>query len=490
MKPLVRLAGPIIAFNVLNVSALAVDTALCGMLPNAETLLAGLGFATQLVYLAMVIGTGISVGAVAVIARAHGAGAQDTVNHYLRQALLLTVLLGLGVGVWGSAALPTALRLLGARGAELYAAQQYATPMLYGIVLGYMGTLFAAGMRGVGHSVWPLAVGVMAVLLNVFLDYTLILGKFGLPRWGIAGAAYGTLISRALTALWLGILLLRGSISGIKLRLRPLGWDPTAFRQLAALGMPAALDFMMLNVAYLSVVLMLGHISATAVAAHSVGMRLLVLAFIPALGISQATAALVGQHLGGRRLKELREVVRSSLLLVVLAMGLTSLLLATTRGTLLSGFGVPSFGPLRQLSELWFNVIACILPILGINIIFVGFMQGLGLTRVSLVINLVGTLLVQIPIGLLTTWIMGWGPLAAWLSLPLGFGVRATLGAWIFHTGGPLGHAPWVTSATRSRSHTRPCSRSKRGCHAMQISNPLSNSGGAESARPCSASNH
>ncbi len=71
---MVDLSLPVIGLNVLNVLSLAVDTAMCGRLPNAPDALAGLGFATQIVFLLLVAMMGLSMGTVAVVSRAHGAG--------------------------------------------------------------------------------------------------------------------------------------------------------------------------------------------------------------------------------------------------------------------------------------------------------------------------------------------------------------------------------------------------------------------------------
>jgi Na+-driven multidrug efflux pump len=77
LKPITRelwsLAAPIIGLNVLNVLSLAVDTALCGRLPNQDVVLAALGYSVQLLFLLQVAMFGLTIGSVAMVARAHGA---------------------------------------------------------------------------------------------------------------------------------------------------------------------------------------------------------------------------------------------------------------------------------------------------------------------------------------------------------------------------------------------------------------------------------
>ncbi len=103
-RRLLALALPIIGLNVLNVLALAVDTAMLGRLPGAEVALTGLGFAAQLIFLLMVAMMGLTVGTVAFVARAHGAGQRDRVVHILHQSSQLTAALGLAVAAAGNLA--------------------------------------------------------------------------------------------------------------------------------------------------------------------------------------------------------------------------------------------------------------------------------------------------------------------------------------------------------------------------------------------------
>src|SRR5690606_37459411 len=98
-RRLFALAWPIIGLNVLQVLALAVDTAMVGRTANAELALTGMGYAGQLIFLLMVAMIGLTVSTVAFIARAKGAGDLDRARHILQQSVQLTCLLGVVVAV-------------------------------------------------------------------------------------------------------------------------------------------------------------------------------------------------------------------------------------------------------------------------------------------------------------------------------------------------------------------------------------------------------
>jgi MATE family multidrug resistance protein len=197
-------------------------------------------------------------------------------------------------------------------------------------------------------------------------------------------------------------------------------------------GAPAALDFTVLNLGYLGVMGLLGAGGGVAVAAHSIGMRVLVLAFVPSRAIAQAAAALVGQHLGAECRPCAARVVRLALgqNMVLLALVVTMLWFGAE--PLVAALGVDSAGELASATTTWLRIIALSLPILAVNITFVGMMQGAGLTSTSLGINAFSTLLVQLPAGWLAGYGLGLGPPGVWLCIPIGFGLRATMGAWVY----------------------------------------------------------
>lgn len=426
---LVQLAWPVIGLNVLNVLALAVDTAMIGRTPNAEAALTGLGFATQLVFLLMVLMMGLTVGTVALSARAHGAGDGGRVRHVLTQSTQLTVLLGVIVAVVGNLLAPTLIGLLGGSDAALEAGLLYLRPMLVGSTFYYLTILYGASLRSVGNTRLAFLVALAANLVNFGLNYTFILGNFGAPALGIQGAAFGTVCSQAFSAVLLLTLIRRGAVPGISVRLRPAPVDAPLARTLVRIGAPAAADMVILNASFLSIVGMLGRIDPVAVAAHGIGLRVQALAFVPGMSISQATGAMVGNALGAGNLKEAKAVVRASLVLCTIIMSTLAVLIVGFEDSLILLFDVPLDRPLAGYIRTWMRVLGLCMPLAGIYISFVGMFQGAGATRISLRINLWATLAVQIPLSFLLGFPLGLSTLGVWAGFPLGFVVKAALGA-------------------------------------------------------------
>ncbi len=436
------LSLPVIGLNVLNVLALAVDTAMCGRLPNDEAVLTGLGFATQIVFLLMVAMLGLVVGATALIARAHGALEHDRVDHILLQSTQLTVLLGITIGVLGALLAEPMLSLLGAEGSALDEGVAYLRPLLAGTVFFYLSMFYAAILRGVGNTRLPFFVALGANLLNVGINYCLILGNLGFPSLGVVGAAIGTVSSQALSVVVIVGLLRRGAVDGLRLRTRPRPIDRALARELASVGAPAAFDLVVLNGAFLAIIGMIGRIDQVAVAAHGIGLRIQSLAFVPGLSVAQATGAMVGQALGANDPDRARAVTRSSILICVAIM--TSFAVPIVLGVepIVAIFDVELGTPLADLSIQWIQLLGYGMPLVGVHIAFVGLFRGSGATNTSLAINLVTTAL-QIPLSYVLGFTFGLGAWGVWAAFPLSYILKSALAFLAYRRGG------WAKLGTR-----------------------------------------
>jgi multidrug resistance protein, MATE family len=426
-RRLAILAGPIIGVNVLNVLALAVDTAMVGRTDMADTALTGLGFATQVIFLLMVAMLGLTVGTVAFVARAHGAGHDERVDHILAQSSQLTTMMGLTVAIVGNLAAPWILSILGASDAALDAGLLYLRPLLACSTFYYLNILYAAVLRGVGNTRLAFGVALVMNLLNVVFNYGLILGNYGLPAMGIAGAAWGTAIAQ-MCSVALYVVLLKRGVSGITLSLRPRPIDIPLAKDLIRVGSPAAMDMLVLNAGFLSIVGMLGRFDEVAVAAHGIGLRIQALAFVPGMSISQATGAMVGNALGAKNIEQARAIARASMAMCFTVMVTLCLVIVAVSVPTVQLFDVDPASPLGGYTITWIKLLAACMPPVGIYIALVGVFQGSGATRLSLRINILATL-AQIPISWVLGFPLGLGAWGIWAGFPVAFVIKAIMGS-------------------------------------------------------------
>lgn len=432
------MAWPLIGINVLGVLALLVDTLMCARLENAELALTALGYATQIVFLLMMGSIGLNVGVVALVARAHGAGDTSRANHVVAQGTWLAVGVGLLTATLGTSMAGPILSLLGASGAAQAEALRYLEPMLMGSVCTYLAFLYMSVLRGIGNTRLPLMVSLLVNLLNFVFNYGLILGNLGLPKLGVQGAAIGTLLAYGIGAV-VYMLMIQGrntgrtlNVQGIHVSMRLDRLDAPLVKEIARVGLPAALDMMVLNIGFMAVIGMLARIDEMAVAAHSIGLRIQGLAFVPGFAISMASAPLIGQALGAGDVPQARAVTKEALRQCLTVMTCLGLLFVCFDGFMVRSFEIPEDTALFEYSTMWIQVLGYCMPIFGVHIAFVGTFHGSGSTWLALSLNMVGTLCVQIPAAYLLGFTFGLGPLGVWLAFPVGFSVRAALESWAF----------------------------------------------------------
>lgn len=415
--------------------ALAVDTAMVGRVPDGDVALTGMGYATQLVFLLMVAMIGLTIGTVAFLARAHGAGHVERVQHILHQSSQLTILLGLFVALAGNLFAGPLIDLLGADAPSAEAGLAYLRPLLLGTAFNYLNILYAAALRGVGNTRLAFAVALFMNLLNVVLNYGLILGNYGLPALGLTGAAIGTVVSQALAAGLMFLLLRRGAVPGVTLSARPAAIDWGLARDLNRIGWPAAADMVVLNAAFIAIIGMIARIDQAAVAAHGVGIRIQALAFVPGMSISQATSAMVGNALGAGSVTAAKAVVRSSLVLCTLVMSGLALAIVGLAEPIVGLFGIERGSAVFDYSVQWLRILGYGMPVVGVYVAFIGMLRGAGETMVGLRINTWVTLALQIPASYVLGFSLGLSAWGVWAAFPATFIVKAGWAWRVYRSG-------------------------------------------------------
>ncbi|MCC6314856.1 MAG: MATE family efflux transporter [Thermomicrobiales bacterium] len=292
------LALPIIGENLLQTSVGAVDTFMVAHLGSAAV--AGVGAALEIVFFIIAILTAVDIGATVLVSQAIGAGDRAGANSLARQAVVWGVLLAIPVSIVGYFAAPTIMSLFATEPDVTANAVTYlritaatSTALLLSFICG-------AVLRGAGDSRTPLYAAVVANLVNVAVAYGFIFGKFGLPELGLAGSALGAAVGRAVGAALLLALMAFGH-KAISLNGRE-GWAPSLEigRRLFRLGIPAAIEQMLIAGGFTSMMAVVAMIGTSALAAQQIGFTALSIAFLPGFGFAIAATALVGQSIGAK----------------------------------------------------------------------------------------------------------------------------------------------------------------------------------------------
>lgn len=292
-----RLALPIMLSQVLVSLVGLVDIAMVGRLGAVDV--AAVGYATQLYFMSQSALFAVGFACVALMARAIGAG-----DHARARAAL-------------AASLGVALLTAGVVAAVVLAAPRAvlawlnADPEVAELTIPYMRLLFVSslllavsltlehGLRADRDTATPMRIALLVTAVKIGLNVLLIFGVLGAPRLGIVGAGVATVVSQVV-AVVLFVWVIRGcdEEGPVALRLRDFVAARGLLGDVIKVAMPGVGERVVLNMALLSYFAVLGAYGTVAIAAYTVGVRILAFSWIPGTGFGAAAATLVGQALG------------------------------------------------------------------------------------------------------------------------------------------------------------------------------------------------
>jgi putative MATE family efflux protein len=420
--------GPLIATNVLQALSGTLNNIYLGRLLGTEALAAAVAFLPLLMLLiALVIGLG--TGASILAGRAWGARDAAQLRRIAGTALLGSVLLGVAVAVLGFATIVPVLRGLRTPEAVLPQATAYARVMLLALPVMFPSIVAASLLRGTGDTVSPLRALLVTTAATMALTPALIQGWAGLPRLGVASAAWAFLLGQSASLGWLAWHLGRRDHVLAWRQVRPhLRWDAPVLWQVARLGVPTGLFFITGSVADLALLSIINAHGLQATAAWGAVNQVMNYVQFPAVSIAIATSVFAAQAIGAGRLEQLDEVTRVGLALNGALTGGLALAVAVLAPWAV-GLFVPD-APVVRLAADVLRITAVGSVVFGMASVFSGVMRASGTVRVPMLISLGCLAMLLVPLGWTFDRLLGlrW----IWLAYPVTYGVALVLQAAYF----------------------------------------------------------
>ena len=299
-RAIVRLSAPMIAAMLLQSSYNVVNAIwVAGLGADA---MAAVGFIMPVFMILMGLGSGIGAGVTSVIARRIGACDRAEANNAAVHALLLALGLALVITV-PLVLLAEPIALLFGAGATAPLAAEYARVIFGGTVLLFFVNIGYAVLRAEGDTKRTMYAMVASALLNIVLDPILIYWA-GL---GIAGAAWGALISMGMVALILAYWFFVKRDTYVSVRWAEFVPNRRLVGDVLRVGLPASLEFVLMSALAIIVNWMLVMTAGTdAVAVYTAGWRVVLFAIIPVAAIGMSVVSVAGAAFGARQFGKLR----------------------------------------------------------------------------------------------------------------------------------------------------------------------------------------
>lgn len=264
----------------------------------------------------------------------------------------------------------------------------------------------------------------IAITVNIFLNYCLIEGNFGFPALGVQGAAWGSLIARIFSMLWIFIIVLQWKKYKIYLQhISFKRWSSSLFKKMIRLGVPTSFQMFFEVSAFTVAAFIAGLASQTDLAAHQVAIQLASISFLLCTGLSVAATVRIGNQKGLNDFKMLREVGYSNIKMTGIFMAFCGLLFILFREQLPWGF-TQSENAASLASDLL--IIAALFQLGdGIQLVTLGALRGIQDVNIPMIITFFAYWIITIPISYICAIYFSMGAFGVWIGLGIGLTISA-----------------------------------------------------------------
>lgn len=431
LRSLVTLSLPIVLADILQTAYQLTDTFWVGRLGTVAVAAVSLSF--PIIFLMISLGGGLMIAGTILVAQYYGKGDKKAVDHITSQTFLLVVLLSLFLATLGFFASGFFVRLMGAESDVFADATSYMEISFIGMIFMFTYMVFQSLMRGVGDVKTPALIVLGTVLLNLILDPLFIFGYGVIPGFGVTGAAFATIGTQGIAAIVGIFLLVRGKYQ-IQLHLSDLRPDFPLIKKMLALGLPSSVEQSMRAFGMTIMTFLVASFGTLALAAYGIGTRILSFVIIPAIGLSMATSALVGQNIGAGKIKRAEEIIRMSTIVGFTLLTIVGIFLFLFAKNISATF-LPGETETILASATFIQIIAPFFGFIGIQMAINGAFRGSGNTMISMILSIVSLWVLQFPLAYILSHHTSLGEVGLWIAFPAANALTALIAVIWFARG-------------------------------------------------------
>ena len=310
-----KLAFPIMIQNLISTLVNSADTIMLGYV--SQTAMAASSLANQYTFVLFCFYYGLGIGTSVLCAQYFGKGDKQTVERIIGLAARVAILISLLFFVFSFFAPEAIMKIFTDSPQTIKEGAAYLKVLSFSFVFMGFSQVFVSALRSVGKIVFPSALYVVSLLVNVLMNAAFIFGLFGLPRLGVVGVALGTVSARAVEVVLCFVYSAAGK--DIKFRLKNLfRRSGVLFKDFLKISAPSVVNDLMWGMAATTCTAILGHIGDDMVAANAVAVMVVNMGAIVCRGFSNATTIIVSQTLGENRMEDTRVYAKRILWLTVI----------------------------------------------------------------------------------------------------------------------------------------------------------------------------
>lgn len=393
---------------------------------------AAVGITEALLTVLYAVAIGLGMGVTAMVSRRIGAGEPIAAARVTGQAIWVGGALAALIGAVGIAFGAELLRFMGAAEAVVAVGSGYTTVLLGGSATILYLFLLNAAFRGAGDAPVALRSLALANAINIVLDPCLIFGLGPFPELGVTGAAVATTIGRGTGVAYLAWYLFGGH-GRLRFRARHLRIEPSLVSRMLRISIGGIGQFLIATSSWILIMRIVAVYGSAPLAAYTIALRLIEFALLPAWGLGNAAATLVGQNLGAGQPERAERSVWVAARCNATFMLVLGVLLIALAPQIVMLFGddpaVLGYG------TTCLRILGAGYPMYAIGMIIVQALNGAGDTRTPSVLNFICFWMVQIPLAWWLAETAGFGPAGVFWSIVISESLLSAFGVAVFRRG-------------------------------------------------------
>jgi putative MATE family efflux protein len=410
--------GPMMLANILQSLSGTINTIFLGKMIGVGALAAASSFFPVMLFLISFV-MGLGSGASVLIGQAYGAKQHERVQAVAGTTLSVGIIGGIVVAVFGGSFAPALLRALATPPDILADATAYARIMLIAMPGFFLFMLMTAIMRGVSDMVTPLKTLMVSTLVGLIVTPALIRGWFGLPRMGVASAAYAAIASFVLALVWLAFYLRHKGheLAPNASLLKHMRIEPKILRAVLRIGVPTAMQMVIMSLAEVALLSLVNGFGSDATAAYGAGNQVLGYVQFPAMSIAIAASILGAQTIGAGHPERLGAITRAGILINFAVTGSLLLLCYLFSRQVVGMF--TSSPEVIEITQRMLHIVLWSTLIFGCSAVVSGIMRSSGAVLVPTALSISAIALVEVPVALFLSHRIGIN--GVWIAYPVTF---------------------------------------------------------------------
>ncbi|RYY56716.1 MAG: MATE family efflux transporter [Chitinophagaceae bacterium] len=423
------LSLPIIFGELSQMALHLIDTAMVGALGYKQLAAAALVLAVM--NIPFVLGIGMTISVSQLVSLSHGRKDGQKVSHYFYNGFWICAITALVISV----GLEFGKNILFHLGQDPEVAAM-AVPFLQIMGWSIIPMLLFMSLKqftdGLEKTRTAMIISIAALPLNIFINWLLIYGNWGLPRLELVGAGWGTFITRSLMFLTLGLVILKHPLFKRYIAVRRSQWklNKQSIRELLHIGVPSSLQIGLEGGAFAISGIIVGTIGATEQASHQIALTCASFTFMVSMGLAQGASIRVSNAYGTLNGKKIITIGKTTLISALLYGVVCAILFAVFRNILPTFFNdnaqVLAMAPVLLLFAAVFQISD------ATQATGAGLLRGIKDVRIPTILVAVAYWVIGIPAGYVLAFHYQLGAAGIWIGFIVGLTCSSVFLCWRF----------------------------------------------------------